>query len=61
MTRETAFARMREANGRSGAGPLARYEPLTPSSNASRSPCAQRTLMTMMRLGAARYLGKLDS
>lgn len=61
MTRETAFARVREANCHSGSDPLPRWEPLLRSNDASRSPCGRRTLLTMMRLGAAQYLGRLDS
>lgn len=61
MTRDTAFARMREANCKPGGDPLPRWEPFIPSNGASQSPCEQRTLLTMMRLGAARYLGRFDS
>ncbi|MDN3277847.1 hypothetical protein QWJ07_26525 [Frankia sp. RB7] len=61
MTRETAFARAREASCRSGADPFPKWEPLTPSNDAARSPCDQRMLLALMRLGAARYLGRLDS
>ncbi|WP_439371361.1 hypothetical protein [Bradyrhizobium sp. DASA03120] len=61
MTRETAFARMREAGCRAGADPPPRFEPLLPSNDAARSPCNQRMLLPPIRLGAARYLGRLDS
>ena len=61
MTRETAFARAREVSCRSNADPLPRYEPLFPTNDAARSPCDQRMFLNLMRLGAARYLGRLDS
>ena len=56
-----AFARAREVSCRSNADPLPRYEPLFPTNDAARSPCDQRMLLNLMRLGAARYLGRLDS
>lgn len=61
MTRVTDFSTMRQASCKTGTDPLPRWEPLIPTNDPARSACDQRTLITMMRLGAARYLGRLDS
>ena len=62
MLRNTAFAPVLEASCVSDPNTLRpRREPLIESNDPSRSVCYRKTLITMMRLGAARYLGRLDS
>ncbi|VIO68822.1 hypothetical protein CI1B_23750 [Bradyrhizobium ivorense] len=54
MTRLTDFSTMLQANCKTGTDPVPRWEPLIPTNDPARSACDQRTLITMMRLGAAR-------
>ena len=62
MSRNTAFVPVFAASCTAGANGFgATREPAIPSNDPTRSVCYRKTLITMMRLGAARYLGRLDS
>jgi hypothetical protein len=62
MSRNVAFLPVLEARCAGDSNALsAPREPAIQTNDPSRSLCYRKTLMTMMRLGAARYLGRLDS
>jgi hypothetical protein len=61
MERNTAFAPVLGVSCKDPNNPFPSWVPAIPTNDPARSPCYRKTLITMMRLGAAHYLGRLDS
>lgn len=61
MERNTALAPVLVASCKDPNNPFPSWMPVIRSNDPARSICYRKMMLTMMRLGAARYLGRLDS